>query len=37
MAPKHDETNVFSIPHGRMMQLVNTCNEKVIITIFMFS
>ena len=34
MTPKHDETNVFKIPHGRMMQLVNTCNNKLFVTDF---
>lgn len=34
MSLKHDETNVFKIPHGRMMQLVNTCNSKLIHTDF---
>lgn len=34
MTQKHDETNVFKIPHGRMMQLVNTCNNKLVVTDF---
>lgn len=34
MTPKFDETNVFKIPHGRMKQLVNTCNNKLIVTDF---
>lgn len=29
MPPRNDDTNVFRIPHGRMLQLVNTCNKTV--------
>lgn len=31
MAASHDEINVFKIPHSRMMQLVNACNNKVML------
>ncbi len=34
MAQKSEDTNVFRIPHGRMMQLVNTCNNKLVVTDF---
>jgi F-box/leucine-rich repeat protein 5 len=34
MPPRHDEANVFKIPHGRMKQLVNACNNKLIVTDF---
>ena len=32
MPPRNDEVNVFKIPHGRMLQLVNKCNKKVNIS-----
>lgn len=34
MAASHDEINVFKIPHSRMMQLVNACNNKLTVTDF---
>ncbi len=34
MPPGHDETNVFKIPHGRMIQLVNACKSNLTVTDF---